>query len=139
MKAKLPPAGRAAEVVNDSVILTPVLCATRSAVAIIKDTADEAMTGVGAVGAMPPEGAPADSRLSADVFTVIPVVLPAVAAPIAKPLRTMVRVVAGPTSIPPMVMMIFVGEGKDDVANRPFTGPDAVAKGVPCGTKKSEG
>jgi len=28
------------------------------------------------------------------------------------------------------VMMIFVGEGKDDVANRPFTGPDAVAKGL---------
>ena len=137
MKAKLPPAGRAAEVVNDSVILTPVLCATRSAVAIIKDTADGAKTGVGAP--MTPEETPNDGAVSTSVCTVIPVVLPAVAAPIAKPLRTMVRVVAGPTSIPPMVMMIFVGEGKDDVANRPFTGPDAVAKGVPCGTKKSEG
>ena len=138
MKAKLPPAGRAAEVVNDSVILTPVLSATRSAVAIIKDTADEAKTGVGGTP-IPPEGTPTDGAVSTSVCTVIPVALPAVAAPIAKPLRTMVRDVAGPTSIPPMVMMIFVGEGKDDVANRPFTGPDAVAKGVPCGTKKSEG
>ena len=40
------------------------MCATRSAVAIIKETA---------VGTpIPPEGAPTDSRLSADVFTVIP-------------------------------------------------------------------
>ena len=65
---------------------------------------------------MPPEGTPTDGAVSTSVCTVIPVALPAVAAPIAKPPRTMVRVVAGPTSIPAMVMTIEVAPGADAVA-----------------------
>ena len=103
-----PPIGIIAEATNCSAILTPVLCATRSAVSIIKDTA---------VGTpIPPEGAPADSKLSADVFTVIPVVLPAVAAPIVRPLRVMVKAVPAGMPEPAMVMTIEVAEGAETVA-----------------------
>ena len=132
-----PSAERAAEVVNDSVILTPVLCATRSAVAIIKETADGAKAAVGGTP-MPPEGTPTDGAVSTSVCTVIPVVLPAVAAPIVRPPRVMKKAVAGAMPIPPIVMMIFVGEGIDDVIIMPAT--DAcIPKGVPFVAKKPEG
>ena len=119
-----PSAGRAAEVVNDSVILTPVLCATRSAVAIIKETA---------VGTpIPLEGAPADSRLSADVFTVIPVVLPAAAAPILRPPRVMVKAVPAGMPDHAVVMTIEVAVGTD-------TCPVMVATDASPATKLDEG
>ena len=127
-----PSAGRAAEVVNDSVILTPVLCATRSAVSIIKDTAVETP--------IPPEGAPADSRLSADVFTVIPVVLPAVAAPIVRPLRVMVKAVAAGMPEIAVVMTIEVAPGADAVAIMVATDAGIVKKvGVADAAKNPDG
>ena len=118
-----PPVGKAAEVTKCSAILTPVLCATRSAVAIIKETA---------VGTpIPPEGAPADSRLSADVFTVIPVALPAVAAPIVRPLRVMVKAVPAGMLENAVVMTIEVAPGAD-------TCPVMVATDASPATKKYE-
>ena len=121
-----------AEVTNCSAILTPVLCATRSAVSIIKDTAVETP--------IPPEGAPADSRLSADVFTVIPVVLPAVAAPIVRPLRVMVKAVPAGMSEPAMVMAIEVAEGADAVAVMDATDASPATKvGAAVAAKNPDG
>ena len=132
-----PPVGRAAEVVNDSVIFTSVLCATRSTADIAKDTADGAKAAVGGAP-MPPEGTPTDGAVSTSVCTVIPTSLPAVTAPIVRPPRVMKKAVAGAMPIPPIVMMIFVGEGKDDVIIMPAT--DAcIPKGVPFVAKKPEG
>jgi len=65
---------------------------------------------------MSPEFTPADATVSADVCTVIPVVLPAVAGPIVRPPRVMVKAV--PAGMPEIavVMTIEVAEGTDAVA-----------------------
>ena len=65
---------------------------------------------------MPPEAAPADATVSASVFTVMPVPLPAVTAPIVKPLRVMVKVVFASMPATAVVMTIAVKVGASEVA-----------------------
>ena len=55
---------------------------------------------------IPPDATPADATVSASVFTVMPVALPAVAAPIVRPVSVMVKgvVAAMPTTAVVMTM-----------------------------------
>ena len=110
--------------------MTPVLCATRSAVAIIKETADGAKAAVGGTP-MPPEGTPTDGAVSTSVCTVIPTSLPAVTAPIVRPLRVMVKAVPAGMLENAVVMTIEVAPGAD-------TCPVMVATDASPATKKYE-
>ena len=69
--------------------------------------------------------------MSADVFTVIPVVLPAVAAPIVRPLRVMVKAV--PAGMPENAVVITI-----EVAVGTDTCPVMVATDASPATKLDE-
>ena len=80
---------------------------------------------------MSPEFTPADATVSADVCTVIPVVLPTVAGPIVRPLRVMVKAV--PAGMPTVAVMMTI-----EVAVGADTCPVMVATEASPATKLDE-
>jgi len=90
---------------------------------------------------IPPEAAPADTAVSASVWTVMPVVLPAVAAPIVRPLRVMVKGVrAGILAtavVTTMAVVVVTAEVAVIVATEVV--PAALAAGAIDATKNPDG